>query len=160
MAFFILINMKHILVLIFSISLFTSCLIEEVYHTDLNAFLDKQDSELLNYLVEDFETDFLKKEYKNIPLNKAYLAFLEDIENNKKFENSISVETQEKFSNSHLKFERYTVIDSVWIVNDSLQDFKEDKELIKLRSNHYPKTERLNIIYPALKYISKTPSAK
>jgi hypothetical protein len=137
--------MKTYIHFLIIIGLFFSCENKDIYSTDLNAFLDKKDSELLNYLVTDFENSFLKKEYKNKSLDEAYLNFLEDIKSNKEFKNTISDKSWDMYYKSNLRLEKYTVVDSVWVVEDSIQDFTEDKELL-----------RTTIIYPALKYRTKT----
>ena len=83
--------------------------------------LGKENSETLSFLVNDFETDFLKKQYPTLNTKKAYKKFLSELESGKTdlLEN-ISKESKIKFEQSNLKNEIYSYIDSVWVENDIL----------------------------------------
>jgi len=82
--------------------------------------LGKENTKTLDYLVSDFETDFLKNTYPDVPISKAYEMFLIDTrdENTTHFK-KISNEATKLFKESLLRFEIYMIPDSVWIERDT-----------------------------------------
>jgi len=79
--------------------------------------LGYEESITLTYLVEDFETKYLKKTYPNLKLNEAYHSFLIDMNNTGGLPSpdNNSIENYKKFDNSKLKLQIYGVPDSIWI---------------------------------------------
>ncbi|WP_458626482.1 hypothetical protein [Winogradskyella sp. PC D3.3] len=83
--------------------------------------LGKENSETLTYLVNDFESDFLKRQYPNLDTKNAYKQFLTDLKNGRTdLLESVSKESRKRFEQSNLKHEIYSYVDSVWIENDFL----------------------------------------
>ncbi len=83
--------------------------------------LGKENSETLTYLVNDFESDFLKRQYPNLDTKNAYKQFLTDLKNGRTdFLKKVSKESRKRFEQSNLKHEIYSYVDSVWIENDFL----------------------------------------
>lgn len=104
-----------ILKLISILILFISCSDKrEIF--EFESELGKESSETLNYLVEDFEDDFLKRNYPNKSTEKAYEIFLTDIKNgNTQNFVEISQKTRNLFEKSSLRNDMYAIIDTVWI---------------------------------------------
>ncbi len=99
--------------------------------------LGKENSETLTYLVQDFENDFLKSQFPNLETDKAYEQFLKElIDGNGRVWKDISQESRKLFANSTLKYEIYSVPDSVWI--------EKDKNKLTLSNSDIPmiKTKR------------------
>jgi len=87
---------------------------------EFERILGKENSETLTYLVQDFENDFLADEYPNLETDKSYERFLEElIDGNGRVWQEISNESRERFAKSTLKYEIYSVPDSVWIERDT-----------------------------------------
>ncbi|WP_452227746.1 MULTISPECIES: hypothetical protein [unclassified Lacinutrix] len=83
--------------------------------------LGKENSETLTYLVNDFESDFLKRQYPNLDTKNAYKQFLTDLKNGRTdLLKTVSKESRKRFEQSNLKHEIYSYVDSVWIENDFL----------------------------------------
>ncbi|WP_250437185.1 hypothetical protein [Hanstruepera flava] len=81
--------------------------------------LGKENSETLTYLVNDFETDFLKRQYPNLTTKQAYKQFLTELSNGKT-ENweQISKKSIAYLEESTLRLEIFSVPDSIWIERD------------------------------------------
>jgi hypothetical protein len=92
--------------------------------------LGKENVETLDYLVSDFENDFLKSQYQNLDTENAYRRFLTDLRDDKT-ENwkSISEKASKKFDSSTLRLEMYEFPDSVWILKNSSYDKIESDSL-------------------------------
>ena len=81
--------------------------------------LGKENSETLTYLVNDFESDFLKKQYPDLSTKNAYRRFLTELTNGKVNQiKNVSKKSRNRFEQSNLKSEIYSYVDSVWIEND------------------------------------------
>ncbi|GER61028.1 hypothetical protein ULMA_31360 [Patiriisocius marinus] len=88
--------------------------------TEFERILGKENSKTLTYLVQDFENDFLADEYPNLATDESYERFLEElIDGNGRVWQEISNESRERFAKSTLKYEIYSVPDSVWIERDT-----------------------------------------
>ncbi|GAA4817102.1 hypothetical protein GCM10023330_27180 [Litoribaculum gwangyangense] len=84
----------------------------------------------LNFLVSDFENDFLKRQYPNLDTENAYRQFLTELRD-EKTENwkRISEKARNKFKSSDLRLEMYEFPDSVWIIENSSMDKIESDSL-------------------------------
>ncbi|MBN4047172.1 hypothetical protein JYU05_01345 [bacterium AH-315-P13] len=82
--------------------------------------LEEENTKTLDYLVSDFENDFLKNAYPKVSISKAYELFLIDVsdENTSHFK-KISTKTRKLFEESQLRLEIYDYPDSVWIERDT-----------------------------------------
>ena len=89
----------------------------------------------LNFLVSDFENDFLKRQYPNLDTENAYRQFLTELRDEKN-ENwkSISEKARNKFKASELRLEMYEYPDSVWILKNSTFDKIESDSLNFIKS--------------------------
>ena len=84
--------------------------------TEFEKVLGKENSEALTYLVNDFESDYLKRHYPNIGTKKAYSQFLKELSTGQtEYLQNISENSREYFEKSTLKLEIYSVLDSIWI---------------------------------------------
>jgi hypothetical protein len=88
----------------------------------------------LDFLVSDFENDFLKRQYPNLDTENAYRRFLTELRD-EKTENwkSISDKARNKFNASDLRIEMYEFPDSVWIIENSDFDKIESDSLDYIR---------------------------
>lgn len=78
--------------------------------------LGKENSETLTYLVNDFENDFLKRQYPELNTNKAYEQFLVDLRDEKQLNlDDFYKKSYEVFKKSELRLMLYCVADSVWV---------------------------------------------
>ena len=89
--------------------------------------LGKENVEILNYLIKDFETTTLKKEYPNLKTENAYEEFLKDI-----LKYNYSLLENKIFPESKLKLNVYCVPDSIWIEKRELSSTKKS-EMIKTK---------------------------
>ena len=89
----------------------------------------------LDFLISDFENDFLKRQYPNLDTENAYRQFLTELRD-EKTENwkSISEKARNKFKASDLRLEMYEFPDSVWILKNSTFDKIESDSLLFLDS--------------------------
>lgn len=82
--------------------------------------LGTENTKTLNYLVSDFENDFLKNTYPKSSVTEAYKLYLEDVKNeNTDHFKKISTKTRKLFVKSLFKYEIYQIPDSVWIERDT-----------------------------------------
>ena len=89
----------------------------------------------LNFLVSDFENDFLKRQYPKLDTENAYRQFLTELRDEKtKNWKSISQKARNKFKSSDLRLEMYEFPDSVWILKNSTFDKIESDSLPFLKS--------------------------
>ena len=113
--------MKFIKTFIFFI-LFISCSDKkaEINTSEFDKVLGKENIKTLDFLVSDFENDFLKRQYPNLDTENAYRQFLTELRDEKN-ENwkSISEKARNKFKSSDLRLEMYEFPDSVWILKNS-----------------------------------------
>ena len=87
--------------------------------------LGKENVETLNFLIENFETKTLKKEYPNLTTENSYKEFLKD---NYSIYNSI--DKRKTFVESKLKLNIYCVRDSIWIKKRTLSSGKESDMIV------------------------------
>ena len=83
--------------------------------------LGKENVETLNFLIENFETKTLKKEYPNLTTENSYKEFLKD---------NYSIDKRKKFVESKLKLNIYCVRDSIWIKKRTLSSGKESDMIV------------------------------
>ncbi|WP_298239465.1 hypothetical protein [uncultured Algibacter sp.] len=97
--------------------------------------LGKENSETLTFLVNDFETDFLKKQYPELSTEMSYREFLKELENNSTGNwRKLSAIGREMFNKNNLKYEIYRIADSVWIEkNPDTLYYKFEKNTIKTK---------------------------
>lgn len=127
--------MKSIKIIILFLT-FCSCS-KDKYVTDFETTLGAENSQTLTELVEDFETDFLKRQYPKLKTENAYEKFLIELRDGKTSDwQKISKKGRENFKSSNLKYELYRYPDSVWIVKNSSFDKKEDS--LELLFNQTP----------------------
>ncbi|MCL8008958.1 hypothetical protein M8845_16120 [Gelidibacter japonicus] len=87
--------------------------------TEFEKVLGKENSETLTYLVNDFESDFLKSQYPDLGTKKAYNQFLKELSNGQtEYRQKISENSREYFEKSNLRLEIYSIPDSIWIERD------------------------------------------
>ncbi|XMO86648.1 hypothetical protein AAFN75_17825 [Algibacter sp. AS12] len=98
--------------------------------SEFDKVLGKENIETLDFLVSDFENDFLKRQYPNLDSENAYRQFLTELRD-EKTENwkSISEKARNKFKSSDLRLEMYEFPDSVWIIENSDFDKIESDSL-------------------------------
>lgn len=115
-----------ILLLIFSCS-------NEKEIAEFEKVLGKENGKTLTLLVDDFENDFLKKQYPNSELKDSYRKFLIDYKNGTP-ESWLHIPKKiaHQFEASELKKEMYYYPDSVWILPNSKYDKVEEDSLIFL----------------------------
>lgn len=66
--------------------------------------LGKENSETLTYLVNDFESDFLKRQYPNLDTKKAYKQFLTELSKGQtEYWKKISESSREYLEKSNLR---------------------------------------------------------
>ena len=82
--------------------------------------LGKENVETLNFLIENFETKTLKKEYPNLTTENSYKEFLKDN----------SIYKRKTFVESKLKLNIYCVRDSIWIKKRTLSSGKESDMIV------------------------------
>lgn len=102
----------------------------EIQTSEFDNVLGKENVETLDYLVSEFENDFLKTQYPKLDSEKAYRQFLTDLRDGKT-ENwkGISQKAIDKFKSSDLRLEMYEFPDSVWIIENSAFDKVESDSL-------------------------------
>lgn len=83
--------------------------------------LGKENVETLNFLIENFETKTLKKEYPNLTTENSYKEFLKD---------NYSIDKRKIFVESKLKLNIYCVRDSIWIKKRALSSGKESDMIV------------------------------
>jgi hypothetical protein len=109
---------------------------------EFDKVLGNENVAILDLLVSDFENDFLKRQYPNLHTENAYRQFLTDLRD-EKTDNflKISQKARETFKYSNLRLEIYRYPDSVWIVENSSLDKKEDSlEVLLYSSTPYIKS--------------------
>ena len=90
---------------------------------EFDTILGKNNVETLNFLVTDFENNFLIKQYPNYDIEVAYRHFLTDLQDNKTSDfPMISRKARERFKSSDLRLEMYQFPDSVWVLVNSTFD--------------------------------------
>lgn len=100
---------------------------------EFESILGKENSEILDSLVVDFETTYLKKKYPNLSLDKAYEKYLTDIYSDSEGNwERPSNKNIEKFDDSKLKEIIYGIPDSIWIV----QRLSENKYAYSIRRTY------------------------
>ena len=120
------INLIIILLLTFSCS-------NEKEIAEFEKILGTENSETLTFLVNEFENDFLKKQFPDSELNESYRKFLADYKNgNLEKWPPLSKKITDRFEASELKKEMYYYPDSVWILQNSKYDKVEEDSLIFL----------------------------
>ncbi|MEP5341039.1 MAG: hypothetical protein ABJL44_01045 [Algibacter sp.] len=126
------INLIIILLLTFSCS-------NQKEITEFEKVLGKENSEILTYLVNDFESDFLKRQYPNIGAKKAYNQFLTELSKGQtEYRPKISQTSREYLEKSTLRLEIYSVPDSIWIERDpkKLTFYKNSNASLNIKRKH------------------------
>ena len=101
------------------ISLLTFSCSNEKDIAEFEKVLGKENSETLTYLVNDFESDFLKRQYPNLDTKRAYKQFLTELSKGEtEYWKKISKSSREHLKESDLRLEIYSVPDSIWIERD------------------------------------------
>ena len=85
--------------------------------------LGKENVETLNLLIEDFETNTLKKKYPSLKIENAYKEFLKDILKNNTYQSN------KTFAESKLKLNIYGIPDSIWIEKRTLSSGKKTDQI-------------------------------
>lgn len=86
---------------------------------EFEKILGKKNTKTLSYLVDDFESNFLKRQYPNLDTKKAYEQFLMELSKGQMtYWKKISSRSREYLAKSDLMLEVYSVPDSVWIERD------------------------------------------
>ena len=136
------INLIIILLLTFSCS-------NEKEIAEFEKVLGEENSKTLSLLVNDFENDFLKKQYPNSELTESYRKFLIDYKNGTtKNWLPIPKKITDRFDSSELKKEMYYHPDSVWILPNSSYDKVEEDSLIFLDVDRpYIKLRKKDLIF-------------
>lgn len=113
--------MKNLIIILILSSLIWNCSSQKDENLIVFEYiLGKENTKTLDYIVSDFENDFLKNTYPNISVSKAYEMFLIDLKNeNTSHFKKISNKTRELFNQSQLRLEIYDYPDSVWIERDT-----------------------------------------
>ena len=107
----------------------------EINTSEFDKVLGKENIKTLDFLVSDFETDFLKRQYPNLNTENAYRQFLTELRDEKtKDRKNISEKARNKFKASDLRLEMYEFPDSVWILKNSTFDKIESDSLNFLES--------------------------
>ena len=89
----------------------------------------------LDFIVSDFENDFLQRQFPNLDTENAYRQFLTELRDEKtKNWKSVSEKARNKFKVSDLRLEMYEFPDSVWILQNSTFDKIESDSLNYLES--------------------------
>lgn len=109
---------------------------EDKFLSKFESVLGKENSELLDFLVDDFENYFLKNQYPHLNTENAYKQCLDDVKNGKT-ENwkSVSQNAIDKFNASKLRLEKYQFPDSVWVIKNRTFDKIESDSLMLLDIN-------------------------
>ena len=104
--------------------------------SEFDKILGKENVATLDFLVSDFENDFLKRQYPNLDTENAYRQFLTELRD-EKTENwkRISQKARDKFKSSDLRLEMYEFPDSVWVLKNSTFDKIEADSLVFLESS-------------------------
>jgi len=111
---------------------FSSCY-EKQIRRDFETVLGKENNETINYLVSNFETEFLKSQYPNLSTTEAYKEFLIELrDGNTQDWRDLSSEARSFFSKSELNKQMYSYLDSVWVVKNSSYDHVDEDSLIFL----------------------------
>lgn len=111
--------LKTIIILV----LFIGCSENKNQSTEFDKVLGKENSETLNFLVSEFENDFLKKQYPYLDIENAYRKFLTEISEEKiDYTKSITGKGKNIFDKSQLRLEIFCVADSTWIETNPWND--------------------------------------
>ncbi len=124
----------RIIIIFILISFSISCS-DKKNESEFDKVLGKENIETLDFLVSDFENDFLKRQYANLDTENAYRQFLTELRDDK-IENwkEISQKARHKFDSSDLRLEMYEFPDSVWVLKNSSFDKIESDSLPFLES--------------------------
>lgn len=99
--------------------------------SEFKDIIGESNYQTIDTLVFDFENSFLKKQFPNIKINKAYEKFLFQISNRKRFNwEKILPKSHNRFYKSKLRLEMYNFPDSVWVVQNSSFDKVEEDSLL------------------------------
>ncbi|SFO01994.1 hypothetical protein SAMN04487989_1124 [Bizionia echini] len=122
--------------------------------------MGKENSETLTYLVNDFESDFLKRQYPNLDTKKAYKQFLTELSKGEtNYWEKISKNSKAYFEKSNLKLEIYSVVDSVWIERSSnaLSSENSTIPMIKFKFKYLKPNGTFGYSYSEASYHNKEP---
>ena len=99
--------------------------------SEFDKVLGKENIKTLDFLVSDFENDFLKRQYPNLDTENGYRQFLTELQDeNTDNWKRISEKSRNKFKSSDLRLEMYEFPDSVWIIENSSMDKIESDSLV------------------------------
>ncbi|WP_166966800.1 hypothetical protein [Yeosuana marina] len=127
--------MKILKTFIFLI-LIISCSDKKTEHeiSEFDKILGKENVATLDFLVSDFENNFLKIQYPNLDTEDAYRQFLTELRDEKTGNwKRISKKAKDKFKSSDLRLEMYEFPDSVWIIENSALDKIESDSIDFIR---------------------------
>ncbi len=113
-----------------------SCTDKKTGHkiSEFDKVLGNENIATLDFLVSDFENDFLKRQYPNLDKENAYRQYLIELRDEKTDNwGRISQKARDKFKSSDLRLEMYEFPDSVWIIENSAFDKIESDSLDFIR---------------------------
>ncbi|MCL6296245.1 hypothetical protein [Jejuia spongiicola] len=85
-------------------------------------------------LINDFEDDFLQKEYPDLSVEDAYIEFLIQVDDDMSGDwMKPSQDKRKVLDKNNFKFELYQIADSVWIEKNPDALFKLEKSIVKTR---------------------------
>ncbi|MGV6832055.1 MAG: hypothetical protein ACWA5P_10920 [bacterium] len=103
--------------------------------SEFDRILGEMNVETIDFLVADFESDFLRNQYPHLDTAAAYRQFLMDLRDDKTQNwRSLSESSKDRFKSSDLRLEMYEFPDSVWILENSTFDKIESDSLTFLES--------------------------
>ncbi len=99
------------------------------------AILGKSNADVLTYLVDDFENDFLQKQYPNLTIEEAYVQYLIELDNDMSGNwKKPSISKRIILDKNNLKYQIYALPDSVWLeTNQDEMLIKGDTATVKTR---------------------------
>ena len=111
--------------IIFGLLLFTLSLMSQKSEFQNN--FGKINSENLNLLLLDFESNILEKKYPNQNIQNSYKNYLKDfIENKIVLNNTLLLKGEKLLEKNNLKFHIYNVIDSIWIGKSIISESNDE----------------------------------
>jgi len=106
----------------------------------------KVNTENLDSLISDFESNVLKQNYPKLDIKNAYKKFLRElIENKMELNDSLLIKGEKILQRKNLKFHIYNILDSVW-VGESLFS-KNIKEQLIFKYKHINTNGNFDYMY-------------
>ncbi len=139
--------MKVLKTIIFTLLIFSCSNKSRI--TEFENILGKENSDTLDWLVTDFETNYLQKKYSNSTLEKAYIKYLTEIESDSygNWERP-SNESVKKFNDSKLKELVYGIPDSIWVVpipSNYRTEYRIRRKYLNLKGKYDTGTSEVSI---------------